>query len=55
MTVKNEMWYNKVSDKDEEKYPVEPIANSEPVSEENVKDALDELNPSEDSMDDNRG
>ena len=55
MTVRNEKWYDKVSDKDEEKYPVEPIASSEPANDKDVKEALEELNPSEDSMDDNRG
>ncbi len=43
------------SDKEKEKYPVEPIATTEPANAKDVKEALDELNPSEDSMDDNRG
>ena len=42
-------------DKDLEKYPVEPISESEAANERDVKDAVEELNPSEDSMDDNRG
>ena len=55
MAIRKERWYDKVSDKEEEKYPVEPIADSEPANEEDVKEALEELNPSDDSMDDNRG
>ncbi len=55
MIVTNEKWYDKVSDKEEEKYPVEPISDTETANEEDVKEALEELNPSEDSMDDNRG
>ena len=55
MTVKNEKWYDKLADKEKEKYPVEPISSIKPANEEDVKEALEELNPSEDSMDDNRG
>ncbi len=42
--------------KDEKlKYPVEEVMPNEPVDEENIKDAVDELNPDDDTMDDVRG
>ena len=46
---------DKALDKDLEKYPVEPISETEPASEKNVKAALKELNPDPESMDDERG
>ena len=55
MIVTNEKWYDKVSDKEQEKYPVEPISDAGAAHEEDVKEAVEELNPREASMDDTRG
>ena len=48
--------FNQDAQKDENlKYPVEDISPAEAADEEDVKSAVEELNPDPDSMDDMRG
>ncbi len=42
-------------DMDEKIYPVEPFEKDAPPTQENIDEALEEENPSEDTMDDTRG
>lgn len=46
---------SKKMNEEKKNYPVEEIAPNEDVTQKNVDEALKELNPSSDSMDDQRG